>query len=276
MSLGNAPTHDDDARTGSARDGKAGAGTAGAGTAPAFITLEGVEKHFGSFKALRGVDLEVGRGEVVVVIGPSGSGKSTLIRTINGLEPHDAGTITVDGIRIKDTRDLAEVRREVGMVFQQFNLFPEMTVLRNVTLAPMRVRGATRKMAVDIARRLLDRVGILEQAHKYPEELSGGQQQRVAIARALAMEPKVMLFDEPTSALDPEMINEVLDVMKDLAAQGMTMIVVTHEMGFAREVADRVLFMDGGRVIETGTPEHFFQNPTEDRTKLFLSKILRH
>jgi len=281
MSLGNAPTHDDDARTGSARDGKAGAGTAGAGTAgdwtaPAFITLEGVEKHFGSFKALRGVDLEVGRGEVVVVIGPSGSGKSTLIRTINGLEPHDAGTITVDGIRIKDTRDLAEVRREVGMVFQQFNLFPEMTVLRNVTLAPMRVRGATRKMAVDIARRLLDRVGILEQAHKYPEELSGGQQQRVAIARALAMEPKVMLFDEPTSALDPEMINEVLDVMKDLAAQGMTMIVVTHEMGFAREVADRVLFMYGGRVIETGTPEHFFQNPTEDRTKLFLSKILRH
>jgi len=250
----------------------AGAENAGA----ALIALEGVEKHFGSFKALRGVDLDVARGEVVVVTGPSGSGKSTLIRCINGLEAHDAGTITVDGIRIKDTRDLAEVRREVGMVFQQFNLFPEMTVLRNVTLAPMRVRGASRKMAIDIARRLLDRVGILEQAHKYPEELSGGQQQRVAIARALAMEPKVMLFDEPTSALDPEMINEVLDVMKDLAAQGMTMIVVTHEMGFAREVADRVLFMDGGRVVETGTPEHFFQNPTEDRTKLFLSKILRH
>ena len=256
-------------------DGRAPNGSGGEG-APAFIALEGVEKHFGSFKALRGVDLAVERGEVVVVIGPSGSGKSTLIRTINGLEPHDAGTITVDGIRIKDTRDLAEVRREVGMVFQQFNLFPEMTVLRNVTLAPMRVRGASRKLAIDTARRLLDRVGILEQAHKYPEELSGGQQQRVAIARALAMEPKVMLFDEPTSALDPEMINEVLDVMKDLAAQGMTMIVVTHEMGFAREVADRVLFMDGGRVIETGTPEHFFQNPTEDRTKLFLSKILRH
>jgi len=240
------------------------------------ISLEAVQKQFGSFRALRGVDLEVARGEVVVVIGPSGSGKSTLIRCINGLEKHDGGTIVVDGIEIKGSADLAAIRREVGMVFQQFNLFPEMTVLRNVTLAPTRVRGATRKLAEDIARRLLDRVGILEQAHKYPEELSGGQQQRVAIARALAMEPKVMLFDEPTSALDPEMINEVLDVMKDLASQGMTMIVVTHEMGFAREVADRVLFMDGGRVIETGPPEHFFHNPTEDRTKLFLSKILRH
>jgi len=247
----------------------------GAGDGP-LIALEGVEKRFGSFTALRGVDLEVERGEVVVVIGPSGSGKSTLIRCINGLETHDGGTITVDGVSIKDASDLAEVRREVGMVFQQFNLFPEMTVLRNVTLAPMRVRRAGRKLAEDTAKRLLDRVGILEQAYKYPEELSGGQQQRVAIARALAMEPKVMLFDEPTSALDPEMINEVLDVMKDLAGQGMTMIVVTHEMGFAREVADRVLFMDGGRVVETGTPEHFFRSPTEDRTKLFLSKILRH
>ncbi len=245
------------------------------GEAP-LIQLKGVEKQFGSFRALKGVDVEVARGEVVVVIGPSGSGKSTLIRCINGLEKHDGGSIVVDGIELHDAAELAEVRREVGMVFQQFNLFPQMTVLRNVTLAPMRVRGANRKAAVEIARRLLDRVGILEQAHKYPEELSGGQQQRVAIARALAMEPKAMLFDEPTSALDPEMINEVLDVMKDLAAQGMTMIVVTHEMGFAREVADRVLFMDGGKVVETGTPEHFFQNPTEDRTKLFLSKILRH
>jgi general L-amino acid transport system ATP-binding protein len=209
------------------------------------------------------------------VIGPSGSGKSTLIRCINRLEEHDRGRIVVDGTELtNDVRNIAEVRREVGMVFQQFNLFPHLTVLDNVTLGPRKVRRWPRAKAVEVAREMLERVKIPEQAHKYPGQLSGGQQQRVAIARALAMQPKIMLFDEPTSALDPEMIAEVLDVMRELARSGMTMIVVTHEMGFAREVADRVVFMADGEIVEVGTPEHFFENPVEERTKLFLRQIL--
>ncbi|WP_117000880.1 amino acid ABC transporter ATP-binding protein [Desertimonas flava] len=239
------------------------------------IELVGVEKRYGSFTALYDINLSVGRQEVVVVIGPSGSGKSTMIRCINRLEEHDAGSIIVDGVELsKDVRNIQAIRRETGMVFQSFNLFPHMTVLDNITLAPRQVRRMPRAAAEELAMSLLEQVKIPQQAKKYPGQLSGGQQQRVAIARALAMRPKVMLFDEPTSALDPEMINEVLDTMKDLAREGMTMIVVTHEMGFAREVADRVVFMADGRIVEVGTPEHFFTDPQEDRTKLFLSQIL--
>jgi general L-amino acid transport system ATP-binding protein len=239
------------------------------------IECQGVEKWFGDFQALNGVDLVVGRQEVVVVIGPSGSGKSTFIRCINRLEQHDRGRIVVDGIEMTDDlRHIAGIRREVGMVFQQFNLFPHLTVLENVTLGPRQVRHMNRSDANALARQMLERVQIPEQADKYPGQLSGGQQQRVAIARALAMQPKIMLFDEPTSALDPEMIAEVLDVMKELALSGMTMIVVTHEMGFAREVADRVVFMADGQIVEVGTPQHFFDNPTEERTKAFLRQIL--
>ncbi|HEX6222215.1 MAG TPA: amino acid ABC transporter ATP-binding protein [Acidimicrobiia bacterium] len=239
------------------------------------IELERVDKFFGAFQALKDINLKVGRQEVVVVIGPSGSGKSTLIRCINRLEEHDSGRIVVDGIELsEDVRNIQEVRRETGMVFQQFNLFPHLSVIDNVTLAPRQVRRMPKDEAERLAMEILERVQIPEQARKYPGQLSGGQQQRVAIARSLAMKPKVMLFDEPTSALDPEMINEVLDAMKDLARGGMTMIVVTHEMGFAREVADRVVFMADGQIVEVGPPEHFFTNPQEDRTKLFLSQIL--
>jgi general L-amino acid transport system ATP-binding protein len=241
----------------------------------AIIELEGVDKFFGDFQALKGIDMRVGLQEVVVVIGPSGGGKSTLIRCINRLEKHDAGRVLVDGIELSDDlRNIQEVRRETGMVFQQFNLFPHLTVLDNVTLAPRQVRKLPKKEAEALAMQMLTRVKIPEQARKYPGQLSGGQQQRVAIARALAMQPKVMLFDEPTSALDPEMIKEVLDVMVELARGGMTMIVVTHEMGFARAVANRVVFMADGEIVEVGTPEHFFTDPREDRTKVFLSQIL--
>ncbi|HLV37389.1 MAG TPA: amino acid ABC transporter ATP-binding protein, partial [Spirillospora sp.] len=222
------------------------------------IICENVNKWFGEFHVLRDISVEIALQEVVVVIGPSGSGKSTFIRCINRLEEHQEGRIIVDGIELShDVRNIAAIRREIGMVFQQFNLFPHLTVLQNITLAPMKVRRRSREEAEAKAMQLLERVGIPEQAHKYPGQLSGGQQQRVAIARALAMEPKIMLFDEPTSALDPEMIKEVLDVMKELARSGMTMIVVTHEMGFAREVADRVLFFDQGRIVEQGTPQYF-------------------
>ncbi len=239
------------------------------------IKVIGVDKYFGDFQALKGINLNVGKQEVVVVIGPSGSGKSTLIRCINRLEKHDAGRIIVDGIELSDDiRNIQEIRRETGMVFQQFNLFPHLTVLDNITLAPRQVRNKPKDEAEEIAMEMLERVKIPEQARKYPGQLSGGQQQRVAIARSLAMQPKALLFDEPTSALDPEMIKEVLDVMQELAESGMTMIVVTHEMGFARAVANRVLFMADGEVVEVGTPQHFFENPSEDRTKLFLSQIL--
>jgi general L-amino acid transport system ATP-binding protein len=239
------------------------------------IEIDHVDKFFGDFQALADITLHVAPQEVVVVIGPSGSGKSTLIRCINRLEEHDAGTIRVDGTELSnDIRNIAEIRRETGMVFQSFNLFPHLSVLDNITLAPRKVRKMSRAKAEALAMDLLTQVKIPEQARKFPGQLSGGQQQRVAIARALAMNPKVMLFDEPTSALDPEMINEVLDTMKDLARGGMTMIVVTHEMGFAREVADRVVFMEAGQIVEVGTPEHFFTAPREDRTKLFLSQIL--
>ena len=246
-----------------------------AGSGEAMIELVGVVKRYGAFTALQGIDLNVARREVVVVIGPSGSGKSTMIRCINRLEEHDAGRIVVDGVELtRDIRNIQEIRRETGMVFQSFNLFPHLSVVDNITLAPRQVRKMKRSDAEALAMELLTRVRIPDQAKKYPGQLSGGQQQRVAIARALAMRPKVMLFDEPTSALDPEMINEVLDTMKDLAADGMTMIVVTHEMGFAREVADRVVFMAEGQIVEVGTPEHFFTAPQEERTKLFLSQIL--
>jgi general L-amino acid transport system ATP-binding protein len=249
--------------------------TVARGTGEQMILCEGVDKWFGNFQALREIDLVVGRQEVVVVCGPSGSGKSTLIRCINRLEKHDAGTIVVDGIELSDdVRNIQEVRREVGMVFQQFNLFPHLSIMENITLAPRQVRHESKKDAEEYAMRLLERVKIPEQAHKYPAQLSGGQQQRAAIARALAMRPKVMLFDEPTSALDPEMIKEVLDTMVELAESGMTMIVVTHEMGFARAVADRVVFMSDASIVEVGTPDHFFTNPQEERTKLFLSQIL--
>ncbi|MGH2474827.1 MAG: amino acid ABC transporter ATP-binding protein [Candidatus Limnocylindrales bacterium] len=249
--------------------------TEAGGTGEPIIVCEGVEKWFGRFQALGGIDLSVGRQEVVVVIGPSGSGKSTLIRCINRLEEHDLGRIVVDGTELNnDVRRIAEVRREVGMVFQSFNLFPHLTVLDNITLGPRKVRRWPKAQAERVAREMLERVKIPEQADKYPGQLSGGQQQRVAIARALAMQPKIMLFDEPTSALDPEMIAEVLDVMRELARSGMTMIVVSHEMGFAREVADRVMFMADGQIVEVGTPDHFFRNPTEERTKLFLRQIL--
>jgi general L-amino acid transport system ATP-binding protein len=239
------------------------------------IIADGVSKWFGDFQALKRVTTRVKEREVVVIIGPSGSGKSTFIRCINRLESHQEGSIVVDGIELtNDIKNVEKIRSEVGMVFQQFNLFPHLTVKDNITLAPQWVRKLPRSDAESQAMELLERVGIPEQADKYPGQLSGGQQQRVAIARALAMRPKIMLFDEPTSALDPEMIKEVLDVMKELALSGMTMIVVTHEMGFAREVADRVLFFDYGAIVEDGTPEHFFTNPQHDRTKLFLSQIL--
>jgi general L-amino acid transport system ATP-binding protein len=240
------------------------------------IVSEDVKKWFGEFQALRGISMRIKRGEVVVVIGPSGSGKSTFIRTIKRLEEHQSGRIVVDGIELThDVRNIAAIRSEIGMVFQQFNLFPHLTVMQNITLAPLWVRRWPQARADSKARELLERVGIPEQADKYPGQLSGGQQ-RVAIARALAMEPKIMLFDEPTSALDPEMIKDVLDVMKELALSGMTMIVITHEMGFAREVADRIMFFDSGTLVEEGTPEHFFTSPEHDRTKLFLSQILSH
>ena len=239
------------------------------------IEARGVRKSFGDFEALRGITMTVKEREVVVIMGPSGSGKSTFIRTLNRLEEHDAGTIIIDGVELNnDLKNLEKVRSEVGMVFQQFNLFPHLTVRRNITLALSHVRHMSKDEGNSIAERLLERVGIPEQIDKYPIQLSGGQQQRVAIARALAMQPKIMLFDEPTSALDPEMIHEVLDVMKELAETGMTMVVVTHEMGFAREAADRFMFFDEGTIVEEGTPEHFFTNPQEERTKLFLSQIL--
>ncbi|MCD0484684.1 amino acid ABC transporter ATP-binding protein [Streptacidiphilus sp. ASG 303] len=241
------------------------------------VSLKGVNKHFGALHVLQDVDLEIAAGEVVVVIGPSGSGKSTLCRTINRLETVDSGTITVDGRPLPaEGRELARLRAEVGMVFQSFNLFAHRTVLENVVMGQVKVRKVPRDQAEAKARTLLDRVGVGAQADKYPAQLSGGQQQRVAIARALAMDPKVMLFDEPTSALDPEMINEVLEVMRQLAAEGMTMIVVTHEMGFARSAANRVVFMADGRIVEENTPEAFFTAPRSDRAKDFLSKILHH
>lgn len=239
------------------------------------IVCRDVNKWYGEYHALRDVSLTVKQKEVVVVIGPSGSGKSTFIRCINRLEEHQSGDIIVDGVPLThDLRNIEKIRSETGMVFQQFNLFPHLTVMENITLAPIHVRKMRKSEADEIGMSLLNRVGIPEQAGKYPGQLSGGQQQRVAIARSLAMQPKIMLFDEPTSALDPEMIKEVLDVMKELALSGMTMLVVTHEMGFAKEVADRVVFMDAGEVVEVGTPEHFFTNPQHDRTKLFLSQIL--
>ena len=241
----------------------------------AIVSMDGVYKRFKDFEALKNVNFKVGRQEVVVVIGPSGSGKSTLIRCINRLEQHDAGTIVVDGtVLSNDLRNIQEIRKETGMVFQSFNLFPHLTVLDNVAIGPRRVRNLAKAEAEEIALKLLERVKIPEQAGKFPAQLSGGQQQRVAIARALAMKPKVMLFDEPTSALDPEMINEVLDAIKELATEGMTMVVVTHEMGFAREVADRVVFMADGEIVEVGTPEELFDAPKEARTKKFLSQIL--
>lgn len=243
----------------------------------AMISIHGVDKYFDDFHALKNINLEIPRGQVVVVLGPSGSGKSTLCRTINRLETIDNGSITIDGKTLpEEGKELAQLRSDVGMVFQQFNLFPHLTIRDNVTLGPMKVRKMKKKEASDLAQQLLDRVGIGNQSEKYPAQLSGGQQQRVAIARALAMRPKVMLFDEPTSALDPEMVNEVLDVMADLAKEGMTMVCVTHEMGFARRAADRVLFMADGAIVEDTDPESFFTNPQSDRAKDFLSKILAH
>jgi general L-amino acid transport system ATP-binding protein len=239
------------------------------------IIAQDVHKYFGQFHALRGVNMTVQKGEVLVIVGPSGSGKSTFIRTINRLEAHQKGTIIVDGIELKEGSNLDAIRREVGMVFQSFNLFPHLTVLQNVTLAPMQVRKMPKDKANALGMELLERVGIAVQAQKFPAQLSGGQQQRVAIARALAMQPKVMLFDEPTSALDPEMVGEVLDVMKTLAKSGMTMLCVTHEMGFAKAVANRVVFFDQGNIVEENTPEGFFNNPQHERTKMFLNQI-RH
>jgi glutamate transport system ATP-binding protein len=241
------------------------------------VVLSGVNKHFGDLHVLKDIDLTVGTGEVIVVIGPSGSGKSTLCRAINRLETIESGTITIDGKELpEEGKELAQLRADVGMVFQSFNLFAHKTILENVTLGPIKVRGMDKAEAETKARELLDRVGVGQQAEKYPAQLSGGQQQRVAIARALAMEPKVMLFDEPTSALDPEMIKEVLDVMVDLAQRGMTMVVVTHEMGFARTAAHRVVFMADGAILEENTPEEFFTHPRSDRAKDFLGKILKH
>ena len=239
------------------------------------ISFEDVHKWFGNFHVLKGINIKIDKGEGVVVFGPSGSGKSTFIRTINRLEEHQNGKITIDGIELTtDLKNIDAVRREVGMVFQSFNLFPHLTVRDNISLAPMKVRKWSRQEATRISDELLERVGISDQADKYPAQLSGGQQQRVAIARSLAMQPKIMLFDEPTSALDPEMIKEVLDVMKELASSGMTMVVVTHEMGVAREVADRLVMFDEGNIVESGSPEEIFENPKNDRTKLFLSQIL--
>ena len=250
-------------------------GTPPAANAETVVEMVGVHKWFGDFHVLRDVNLSVRRGERIVIAGPSGSGKSTLIRCINALEQHQQGRIVVDGTELtSDLKTIDEVRREVGMVFQQFNLFPHLTVMENCTLAPIWVRKKPKREAEDIARQLLERVHIPEQADKYPGQLSGGQQQRVAIARALCMNPKVMLFDEPTSALDPEMVKEVLDTMVELAMDGMTMLVVSHEMGFARQVADRVVFMDEGQIVEINTPEAFFARPQHERTKLFLSQIL--
>ena len=238
------------------------------------IKLENVHKSFGKNEVLKGIDLHIEKGQVVVIIGPSGSGKSTVLRTMNYLEEPTSGKVIVDGMDLSDKSKLNEVRTEVGMVFQNFNLFPHMTVMANLTLAQTKVRKTSSDEAKKIGQILLDRVGLKDKANAYPDSLSGGQKQRVAIARALAMKPKVMLFDEPTSALDPEMVREVLDVMKSLAEEGMTMVIVTHEMGFAKEVADRVLFVDGGLILEDDTPEKVFDAPTNDRTKLFLSKIL--
>ncbi|MFG2996451.1 amino acid ABC transporter ATP-binding protein [Streptomyces sp. NPDC048340] len=248
-----------------------------AGAADDLVVLSNVNKHFGALHVLQDIDLSIARGEVVVVIGPSGSGKSTLCRTINRLETIDSGTITLDGNPLpSEGKELARLRADVGMVFQSFNLFAHKTVLQNVMLGQLKVRGTESGVAHTKAMALLERVGVASQADKYPAQLSGGQQQRVAIARALAMDPKVMLFDEPTSALDPEMINEVLEVMQQLAAEGMTMVVVTHEMGFARSAANRVVFMADGKIVEEATPEQFFSNPRSDRAKDFLSKILHH
>jgi general L-amino acid transport system ATP-binding protein len=245
-------------------------------TANPIVSIAGLNKWFGDFHVLRDIDVDVAKGERIVICGPSGSGKSTLIRCINALEEFQEGRIVVDGIELgPNLRRVDEVRREVGMVFQSFNLFPHLTVLENCTLAPIWVRNIPKKDAEAMAMKYLERVKIPQQANKYPGQMSGGQQQRVAIARALTMNPKVMLFDEPTSALDPEMVKEVLDTMVDLANEGMTMLVVTHEMGFAREVADRVIFMDAGQIIEANTPANFFANPQHTRTKLFLSQILR-
>ena len=238
------------------------------------IELKDVRKSFGKNEVLKGINLQIDKGEVVVIIGPSGSGKSTVLRTMNYLEEPTSGHVIVDGMDLSDKNKLNAVRTEVGMVFQNSNLFPHMTVLDNLILAPVNVRKTDKKEAQDIAMKLLERVGLADKAQMYPDSLSGGQKQRVAIARALAMKPKVMLFDEPTSALDPEMVREVLDVMKSLADEGMTMVIVTHEMGFAKEVADRVLFVDGGQILEDGTPAQVFDTPSSDRTKLFLSKIL--
>lgn len=238
------------------------------------IKLENVHKSFGKNEVLKGIDLHIEKGQVVVIIGPSGSGKSTVLRTMNYLEEPTSGKVIVDGMDLSDKSKLNEVRAEVGMVFQNFNLFPHMTVMENLTLAQTKVRKTSSDEAKKIGQILLDRVGLKDKANAYPDSLSGGQKQRVAIARALAMKPKVMLFDEPTSALDPEMVREVLDVMKSLAEEGMTMVIVTHEMGFAKEVADRVLFVDGGLILEDDTPEKVFDAPTNERTKLFLSKIL--
>ena len=244
---------------------------------PYIVQLEAVSKHFGSFQALRNISLSVRPGEKVVICGPSGSGKSTMIRCVNRLERHESGRITVDGLEITDdARSLQAIRCEVGMVFQSFNLFPHLSVMDNLTLGPIRVRNMSRKEAEDVAMHFLERVRIPEQARKYPAQLSGGQQQRVAIARSLCMKPKLMLFDEPTSALDPEMINEVLDVMEKLALDGMTMMVVTHEMGFAKRVADTMVFMDKGEIVETAPPAMFFNNPGTERCKLFLKQILTH
>lgn len=237
------------------------------------IQVKNLHKYFGKLEVLKGVDLEVKQGEVVVILGVSGSGKSTLLRCINRLEEPTSGDIWLEGQQVTG-ENINEIRKHVGMVFQQFNLFPHKTVVRNITMAPIKVKKADPKQAEEMAYRLLEKVGLRDKADSYPSQLSGGQKQRVAIARALAMEPKVMLFDEPTSALDPEIVNEVLNVMRQLAKEGMTMVVVTHEMGFAREVADRVIFVDQGVIVEEGTPEQFFNNPQNDRTKAFLSKIL--
>jgi glutamine transport system ATP-binding protein len=238
------------------------------------IKIRGLKKNFANLEVLKGIDLDVEEKEVVVIIGPSGSGKSTLLRCINYLEEPTSGIIEIDGMELNSEANINAVRREVGMVFQRFNLFPHMTVLENLKLAPMKVRNIPKAEAETVAMELLEKVGLASKAHSYPEQLSGGQQQRVAIARALAMKPKALLFDEPTSALDPEMINEVLDVMKDLAHEGMTMVVVTHEMGFAREVGNRVVFVDGGMILEEAPPKEFFANPRNERTRRFLSKIL--
>jgi ABC-type polar amino acid transport system ATPase subunit len=241
------------------------------------IGMEKVNKFFGDFQALKNISLAVSAGDIIVICGPSGSGKSTLIRCLNRLEKHESGEIVIDGVAVDDDRTAMEtIRRNVGMVFQQFNLFPHLTVLENLILGPMRARGLTRKEAVELAEKFLDRVHIPEQSEKYPRQLSGGQQQRVAIARSLCMEPRILLFDEPTSALDPEMINEVLQVMTELASSGITMIVVTHEMGFARRVADRMVFMDHGEIVEEASPEMFFSKPKSPRTQDFLEKILQH